>query len=306
MSLYKLITPKAFIELVKNETSRRIVPIDSSWYLPNLNRDAKKEFLNEERIPKSVYFDIDAVKDMKSPYPHMAPDLATFNQGMSSLGITKDDILVVYDRIGNFSAPRCAWTLSMFGHTPVYLLNNYILYKRAGYALDTTKRTKLSEYLPSNYKADVNLCSENVISYEEMLDLVKSGNLGQRYNVYDARALPRFEGRAPEPRPGLPSGHIPGTQPLPYVNVLDSDSNAFPDNPDDMKAKLEETFTKLKDTFDPAKPTVVMCGTGVSGCIIMKALEHAGIKDVKLYDGSWTEWALRADHSLIAKGRDVA
>lgn len=304
MALYKLITPKAFVELLRKETSRRVIPVDSTWYLPNLKRDGKQEFLEKERLADAVFFDIDKVIDSSSPYPHMVPDLATFNRSMSQLGIKKDDILVVYDTIGNFSAPRCAWTLTMFGHKPVYLLNNYILYKQEGYPVDQAKQTSCSPHEPTDYVSDVNLCPREVVSYEEMLQLVQKGELSKKYNVFDARALPRFEGKAPEPRPGLPSGHIPGSQPLPFFDVLDPTTKAFPQEPNEMKRKLEETFKNLNDNFDPAKPTIAMCGTGVTGCIIKKALEHSGIKDVRLYDGSWTEWAIRSDPALLAKNRD--
>lgn len=304
MASYKLITPKAFIELLHKECSRRVIPVDSTWYLPNLKRDGKKEFLERERIANAVYFDIDGVKDNQSPYPHMAPDLATFNRSMGQLGLRKDDILVVYDTIGNFSAPRCAWTLAVFGHEPVYLLNNYILYKQEGYPVDTSRKESYTPYETTEYTSDVDLTSKEVVQYEELLDLVQKGELSNKFNVYDARALPRFEGKAPEPRPGLPSGHIPGTQPLPFTDVLDSSLKVFPQDSAEMKGKLEQAFKSLNDTYDPAKPTIAMCGTGVTGCIIKKALEHSGIHDVKLYDGSWTEWAIRSDPQLLAKDRE--
>ncbi|QLL30977.1 hypothetical protein HG536_0A07920 [Torulaspora globosa] len=305
MALYKLISPKAFAELLQKETARRVIPVDSTWYLPAWNRDSKKEFLEAERIPNAVYFDIDAIKDTKSPYPHMAPDLPTFNNAMSQLGLRRDDILVVYDTIGNFSAPRCAWTLTMFGHEPVYLLNNYPIYKQAGYPLETTRKESFTPYSQTEYNSATNLCPENTVGYDEILELVKRNELSKKYNVFDARSLARFEGRAPEPRPGLPSGHIPGTQPLPYTEVLDPETKAYPSDPADMEAKLHAAFKRLNDTFDSTKPTIAMCGTGVSGCIIKKALELAGVKNVKLYDGSWTEWALRStDPQWLAKGRD--
>ncbi|AQZ15012.1 TUM1 (YOR251C) [Zygosaccharomyces parabailii] len=304
MSLTKLITPKAFVELLQKETSRRVVPVDSTWYLPNVNRSGKQEFLNQERIPHAVFFDIDSVKDANSPYPHMVPNLATFNKSMSDLGLQRSDVLVVYDRIGNFSAPRCAWTLSLFGHPSVYLLNNYNLYKRAGCPLDTIKRTAYSEFPQTDYKSDVDLIKEKVVSYEDMLQLVQHGELAQHFNVYDARSLGRFDGSVPEPRPGLSSGHVMGVQPLPFEELLEPESDAFPQSPEDMKRKLNEVMAKLKISYNPQLPTIVMCGTGVSACIILTALELAGIRDVKLYDGSWTEWVMRSDPSLVIKGRE--
>lgn len=304
MSFFKIITPKAFVELAQRETSRRVIPVDSTWYLPNVGRDGKQEFLELDRIPKSVFFDIDAVKDVKSPYPHMVPDLSTFNHSMGELGLKRDDILVVYDRIGNFSAPRCAWTLAIFGHPSVYLLNNYNLYKKLGYPVENDKRTKWSELNPTEYKSDVDLASQRVVSYETMLQLVSSGELSKRFNVFDARPVGRFDGSAPEPRPGLSSGHIEGAQPLPFGALLDQDTGALPESPELMRARLDKALTELHDNYNPSLPTIAMCGTGVTACIVMAALEYSGIRDVRLYDGSWTEWVMRSDPKMISKGRN--
>lgn len=302
MSLYKLLTPQGFVELTKTAT-KRIVTIDSTWYLPNLGKDGKKEYLELERIPGAVYFDIDGIKDTKSPYPHMAPDITTFNHGMSQLGLQNDDILVVYDRIGNFSGPRCAWTLALFGHSPVYLLNNFNVYKDLGLPLDHTKKTEFTSYPKSEYQATNFLGDRQVVPYEEILRLVETGEI-KNYNFFDARALPRFEGKAPEPRPDIPSGHVPGAQPLPFNELLDEKTKQFPETQEQMELKLKEAWEKLGDVYDPKKKTICMCGTGVTGCIIKTALEHAGIEGVKLYDGSWVEWNLRSQSPLIAKNRD--
>ncbi|CAB4252891.1 thiosulfate sulfurtransferase [Maudiozyma barnettii] len=304
MSLYKLITPKKFVELVAKETTRRVVPVDSTWYMPNLNKDAKAEFKDLERIQNAVYFDIDGIKDTKSPYPHMVPDLETFNKGMSQLGLKRDDILVVYDRIGNFSAPRCAWTIGLFEHPNVYLLNNFNLYKGAGYPLDTSKKESFSEYPVSDYHADSSLAIDEVVPYENIVDLVQSGDIRSKYNLVDARALDRFEGKVPEPRPDIPSGHVPGANPLPFGEVLNDGAKTFPESTEEMASRIDQVTKKLGYTIDPKKPTIAMCGTGVTGTIIKTALEHAGFKMVRLYDGSWTEWALRSGSELIAKNRD--
>ncbi|CCD24924.1 thiosulfate sulfurtransferase NDAI_0E01080 [Naumovozyma dairenensis CBS 421] len=306
MATYKLLSPKSFVTLLQTETNSRIIPIDATWYLPNLKRDGHEEFLTQERIPRALYFDIDGIKDRESPYPHMAPSLSTFNKAMSQLGVRRDDILVVYDRIGNFSAPRCAWTLALFGHPTIYLLNNFNVYKKEGYPLDTTTISKDSPYHETNYASDVDLSKQEIVPYDQMFQLVQNDALAKEYNVFDARALGRFEGKDPEPRPGLPSGHIKGAQPLPFTEVLDSNDKTYPEDEVKMNVKLQDAFRKLNNQFDPKKPTICMCGTGVTGAIIKNALEISGVPNVKLYDGSWTEWALKAgdDSSLIAKNRE--
>lgn len=288
------------MEILQKETSHRVVAVDSTWYLPNMKKDGFKEFLEVERIPGAVYFDIDGVKDTKSPYPHMLPDSATFNKYMSKLGIQKNDILVVYDRIGNFSAPRCAWTLGIFGHKQVYLLNNFPKYKELKLPLDTSVQTEISPYKPSNYESDVDLTAEQVVNYDEMLQLVKTNDLANSFNVFDARALPRFTGENPEPRPDIPSGHIPGAQPMPFTAVVAN--GLYEEDPAVAKQKLQDYLSSSNCKFDPSKPTIAMCGTGVTGVIIKTAMEAAGIKNIRLYDGSWTEWAMRSDPKYVAKG----
>ncbi|SCU95829.1 LAMI_0F03972g1_1 [Lachancea mirantina] len=300
MSLYKLITPRALQELIQKETARRVIPVDSTWYLPNANKDAKEEFLEVERIPKATYFDIDAVKDVSSPYPHMLPSLSMFNKSMSDLGLLQSDVLVVYDRNGIFSGPRCAWTFKLFGHKYVFLLNDFKAYKSMGFPLENSPRTTLSDLPPTNYNSTTDLTKEETVSFDDMLSLVQSGELSKKYNVFDARSTGRFTGQAPEPRPGLPSGHIPGSQSLPFTEVLTDGS--YDENAAKIKEHLDAYIEKAQLKLDPSNPTIALCGTGVSGVIIKSALEQAGVPNVKLYDGSWTEWAMRVDPSLIAKG----
>ncbi|CUS20381.1 LAQU0S01e05336g1_1 [Lachancea quebecensis] len=302
MSLFKIISPKTLAEKLQKEATRRVVAVDSTWYLPHLQKDAKKEFMELERLPNAVFFDIDGVKDVNSPYPHMLPDTAKFNESMSELGIRNTDILVVYDRVGNFSAPRCAWTLAVFGHKLVYLLNNFPEYKAEGYPLDTAPRTSFSELEPSDYKSDKDFTQQEVLSYEEIHQLVEDGKLAETYNAFDARALPRFTGESSEPRPDIPSGHIPGVQPMPFTEVVKN--GIFEVDPQLAAEKLQEYLKSSGCRYDATKPTVAMCGTGVSGVIIKTALENAGVKNVKLYDGSWTEWALRSEPKYIVKGRN--
>ena len=102
------------------------------------------------------------------------------------------------------------------------------------------------------------------------------------HEIIDARAAARFRGDAPEPRPGLRAGHIPGSKNLPFTQVLNGDHT--------MKttAELSEEFRKAG--VDLSKPAITTCGSGVTAAVLSLALERIGKTDHALYDGSWTEW----------------
>ncbi|CAL9731162.1 thiosulfate sulfurtransferase Tum1p [Monosporozyma unispora] len=310
--LYKLITPREFIPLLKQTGANRVIPVDATWYLPNAGRNGKEEFLTQERIPGSIFFDIDGIKDTESPFPHMAPSKETFVKALNQFGILPSDTLVVYDRIGNFSAPRCAWTLALFGHPDVRLLNSFNVYKELNGPIEQGPVKGLSPYEPTDkYTVSEDLTQDQIVSFDEMTKLVEDGTFASgKIQLFDARSNGRFKGVDPEPRPGLTSGHVPGAQSLPFVGLLDATTKQFPSDPAAMKELVIETIskyngkTKEQVSKDLAENQIyTMCGTGVTGAIIKTALEHAGYKNIKLYDGSWTEWALRNgnDSPLIAK-----
>ena len=108
--------------------------------------------------------------------------------------------------------------------------------------------------------------------------------------VLDARSYGRFSGQAPEPREGLPSGHIPGSVNLPFKKVLDG----YRYRP---KAELEKLFHEL-DAGD--RPLIFSCGSGLTACITLLASEMVMENPKSVYDGSWTEWAL-AGHLPIER-----
>ncbi len=103
------------------------------------------------------------------------------------------------------------------------------------------------------------------------------------FEIVDARPEGRFLGRDPEPRPGVPSGHIPGSKSLPFKLLL---------NPDDTFKTNEE----IKQVFeqkevDLGKFVVTTCGSGVTASVINFALELIGVSRKAVYDGSWAEFA---------------
>lgn len=218
----------------------------------------------------------------------MLPSPEVFQDAMSDLGVKKDDVLVVYDtaELGIFSAPRVAWTLRVFGHPTVHLLNNYKLWVEQGLEVEQGEQAPVerTEYpLPQ-------LDTSKVVDFKEVRELALDHNKEGREEVQilDARSEGRWKGVDPEPRPGLSSGHIPTSQPVPVPELLDPQTKTFL-----SPEKLREVFKKRG--VDPEKPIISSCGTGVTATIIDAALTEAGYGDGvrRIYDGSWTEWAQR-------------
>jgi thiosulfate/3-mercaptopyruvate sulfurtransferase len=269
----------------KISTLPRTVPLCASWFLPN---DPKKrsgiETFRKQRIPNARFFDLDAVCDKRSLYPHMLPSAENFACAMAELGIHRDDTVVVYDdaETGIFSAPRVGWTLRIFGHESVHILNNFKLWVEQGLPIES------GEFY------DVNTCpypipkldEAAVAEFEEVLEIAKDYNKegSENIQILDARPKGRWTGADPEPRPGLSSGHIPGSFSVPVGELLDPNTKAF--LPADQLRKVFES-----KGLDPEKRIVTSCGTGVTAAVIDAALREAGFGEAtnkKLYDGSWT------------------
>ncbi|PGG96925.1 hypothetical protein AJ79_09404 [Helicocarpus griseus UAMH5409] len=300
-----LVTPKELNEALKKNvrtkisTSPRVIPLCATWFMPN--DPAKRtgiEAFKKCRIPHARFFDLDEVKDHDSPYPHMLPTQEGFQEAMQSLGIRRDDELVVYDseEAGLFSAPRVGWTLRVFGHNNVHVLNNFKLWVEEGYP---TESGEVAPEERSNYEVgDFNPAM--VAHFAEMKEIAqdfgKEGSEG--IQILDARPEGRFTGKDKEPRPGLPSGHMPGSTSLPFPVLLDPVTKALLP-PSELRKILEARG------IDPTKPTISSCGTGVTAAVIDLALQEANVppENRRIYDGSWTEWAQRVTEAsgLIRK-----
>ncbi|KAH8179468.1 rhodanese-like domain-containing protein [Sarocladium implicatum] len=299
-----LVTPKELHEALKKNppspisTDPRVIPLCASWFLPNDGRSGIQVF-REQRIPKARFFDLDAVVNKRSPYPHMLPDAKRFAGAMSELGIRKEDVVVVYDskELGIFSAPRVGWTLKVFGHEKVHVLNNFKLWVEEGLPTESGElyNVECCTYPIPKFEPS------QAVSFEDVekiaFDHNKEGAEGVQ--ILDARPAGRFTGKDPEPREGLSSGHMPGAISMPHSALLDPTTKAFY-----PPEKLRQIFQDKG--VDPEKPFVSSCGSGVTACVIDAALDVAGMgtpETRKVYDGSWTEWAqrVRPSDNLIRK-----
>lgn len=253
-----------------------IVAVDGSYYLPTMKRNAREEYL-AAHIPGAVFLDIDAVSDHSSNLPHMLPSAEAFSSAMRNLGIGDGLSVVVYDGSGLFSAPRVWWTLRTFGVREVFILDGGMpKWKAEGRPIDFGEVRRTPRHFTARFNHGAVADAADVQKALAHPDI----------QVVDARSAGRFAGTAPEPRPGLKSGHMPGALNLPYDTLLEDGKLIAPHR---IKAKFEQAG------IDIEKPVVTTCGSGVTAAVLWFALDAVGKEPKSLYDGSWTEWASRGD-----------
>ncbi|HVA15752.1 MAG TPA: 3-mercaptopyruvate sulfurtransferase [Stellaceae bacterium] len=252
--------------------------VDASFTLPGVTPTALEEYARRH-IPGAVFFDIDAISDRANPLPHMLPSAAEFSRMAGALGLGDDRHIVLYDIAGFGSAPRAWWMLRAFGHRKVSLLDGGLPKWRAEGRPVTTyvpqpKPGRFTALLDPSFVRDQAQLLENLSVHREQ--------------VLDARSAGRFAGTAPEPRPGLRGGHIPGSLNLPYDRLGDPKTRTFL-----PAAQIER---RLRDAgVQRDRPIVTSCGSGVTACALAFGLHLIGWPEAAVYDGSWSEWGLPGD-----------
>ena len=239
-------------------------------------RDMNAEY-RAGHLPGAVFFDIEALSDHTTPLPHMLPRAEAFAVAMRELGVDGHKHLVVYDEGNLFSAPRAWWMLKAFGVETVSILAGGLSgWQRAGLPLQEGDVTLPESDFEATFDADrvKRLTDVLLVSHERTAQLV------------DARPAARFNAEADEPRPGLRRGHIPGALNVPWPDLV-------------VEGELKTT-DELKEIFerqgvDITRPIIASCGSGVTAAVVILALTTLGADDVKLYDGSWSEWGARDD-----------
>lgn len=249
--------------------------VDASNHLPTAGRDAYAEYL-AGHIPGAVFMDLAGLTDPESDVPSALPTAEMFASRMQKLGLGDGSRIVLYDDSDVKTAGRAWYMLTMFGAHNVAILDGGLAkWKAEGRPIEVGNQSLRQRHYTAWHD------TSKVRSKRDMLDNVRS----RAEQVVDARDAGRFSGEVPDFRPGVPSGHIPGSVNLPFYELYNADGT-FKD------------VTGIKSAFENAgvdldKPIVTTCGGGVTAAVLCFALHLIGKDDaVSLYDGSWSEWAV--------------
>jgi thiosulfate/3-mercaptopyruvate sulfurtransferase len=258
----------------------KVVVVDGSYYLTTENRNAKEEYL-KAHIPGAVFFDINAIADKETDLPHMLPGPDQFGTALGALGVSEKDTIVVYDGKGLYSAPRVWWTMRIFGAKDVYILDGGMpTWKAEGRPTEAGEVKRAQR----TFKAEMDTGAVAMVT-----DVQMALN-NEDVQVIDARSAGRFAGTEPEPRKGLRGGHMPGALNVPFTEIVENGRLAAPE-------KIAAAFAK--GGVDTDKPMITSCGSGVTAVVLALGLDAIGKKMPRIYDGSWTEWASRADLPVV-------
>lgn len=246
-----------------------VVVLDASWHMPDTGRDPDAEFA-ASHIPGAQRFDIDKIADPDSPLPHTLPTPEAFAVAVGAMGIGNDTTVVVYEAGALFAAPRAWWMFRVMGHDAMMLDGGLVRWRDRGLPVEA------GHAVPRAAKPFTAHLRRGLLATAEDVERALARGV-----VADARSPERFEGRAPEPRPGVRSGHMPGARNVHYATLVDANGS--------LKGEAELRAAFESAGIDLEKPIVTSCGSGVTAAVVAMALGKLGVS-AAVYDGSWTDW----------------
>ncbi|MEY4174713.1 MAG: hypothetical protein RI900_1878 [Actinomycetota bacterium] len=256
-----------------------VVRADVRWYLDG--RDGRVAF-EQAHLPGAVWVDLDASLAAHGLPPaegrHPLPDPADFAAAMGALGIGDHSVVVAYDDTGGMTAGRLVTMLRMIGRDAAVLDGGLTAWQADGHPVVTGA----AEPLPPAHFTPVAWPAHRVATADETAAHAAAGGA-----VIDARAHERFTGEVAviDPRPG----HVPGARSAPWASVLGPDGRLRP------AAELRAHYEALGAADGDV---IAYCGSGVSACMNIVAMEHAGLEPARLYPASWSGWSSDPDRPV--------
>ncbi len=271
---FPLISTKELARIIDNEN---IIIFDAS------NGKGSKEHFDKEHISGAIHIDLETElsaieKDPKNGGRHPLPHPNDFAETLSLKGLKPNDHVVIYDdNNGGIAAARFWWMLKSYGHVNVQVLNGgFTAAKKNGIPMDSERIKSIkSDYPISNWNLptidmnEVKIASENVNSL-----------------IIDVRNPERYGGIS-EPI-DKKAGHIPSAINIYYFNNMAEDG---------LFKSSEELVEMYQRTLLNKEEVILHCGSGVTACHTILALNIAGFPFPKLYVGSWSEWSRREDEN---------
>lgn len=204
---------------------------------------------------------------------HPLPAAATLAQRLADWGIGADSLVVAYDDSGGAIAGRLWWLLRDCGHSRAAVLDGgFRAWQAAGLPVETGAPERGTAPVRQLVMGQMPALDAN-----EVASVVRDGTMV----LIDVRAPERFAG-GEEPLDKV-AGHVPGALNLPLTGNLDADGRFL--SPNELHTRFRELLGGRQ-----AADAVVMCGSGVSACQTLVAMEHAGLAGASLYTGSWSDW----------------
>lgn len=262
-------------DLLNSGESITLVDTRFDLMQPQLGREAYMKGHLPEAVYMPMEFDFSA-RVSEHGGRHPLPDSTTFIKRLGQLGITPDKKIVIYDDTIPEYASRLWWMLKfLYGYNWVYLLEGgYQAWKEAGFSVQTK--------IPSPLQISDLSLEANTDSYYDAHPLNQKLENDENFALLDARAPERYNGE--EELLDTMAGHIPGAINFHWENAFDENGKL-----------LYEDLERCVTDFAHYDEIVAYCGSGVTACAVLLALDESGIANIKLYPGSWSDWITYAD-----------
>jgi thiosulfate/3-mercaptopyruvate sulfurtransferase len=267
--------------LIEHLQDPDLAVLDVRWALP---AGSDRQAYLEAHIPGARFVDLD-LELAGAPGPagrHPLPSPERFSMAMQVAGISKVGRVVAYDG-GSGAAARAWWLLRAAGHARATVLDGGLpAWVSAGGEVETGEvAVEPGDFVTSGFRGWV--------TADQTAALVKSGQV-----VLDARAKERYDG-SPSPLDPRP-GHVPGARSLPWFDAYRDGRVRTP----------AELATRVAEATGDQSPAAIYCGSGVTACSLILALESGGFEAIQLYPGSWSEWAQDPNRPVEETAEEVS